>query len=408
MGDGMDSRNRDIGRRVSYWRTRRRLTRQQFADLVGRSMSWVDKVETGQRGLVRLPMLEAVAAALQVDVAALTDDEVARRAARSPDAVEVRAIRAALGSYRVILGGRCAQPDLARLRRQVDYACAAWLSSHFTTMGRVLPALITDAQCAVEGLDGEERLAATRCLVMSYRLASSTLLKFETTEMAWLAADRAMLAARSVDDTICLARATRSVARAMAGLGQRQDAMDVLVAMANRMEPELVTGDRQLLSLYGMLLLPAEIAAAHDGDSETALTMHGQADKIAHRLGPGYYDPISVFGVTNVSLHRLAALVRLEEGGRAVAYAKTIEPQALARLPCERKAAYLLDLTEAHRQCRQHPEATVALVRAEQIAPEEVRCRPAAHTLIQRLLDVTTGQAAVQLRQLADRAGVGA
>src|SRR4051795_10374172 len=101
MGDAIDSRNRDIGRRVSYWRSRRGLTRQQFADLVGRSMSWVDKVETGQRGLVRLPMLEAVAAALQVDIAALTDDDVANRAVRTPDLVEVRAIRAALGSYRV-------------------------------------------------------------------------------------------------------------------------------------------------------------------------------------------------------------------------------------------------------------------------------------------------------------------
>jgi len=404
----MDGRNRDIGRRVSYWRTRRGLTRQQFADLVGRSMSWVDKVETGQRGLVRLPMLEAVATALQVDVAALTDDEIARRAAQSPDAVEVRAIRGALGSYQVILGGVCERPDLGRLRGQVDYACAAWLSSHFTTMGRVLPGLITDAQCAVEQLDGEDRLAATRSLVMTYRLASSTLLKFETTEMAWLAADRAMMAARSVGDTICLARATRSVARAMAGIGQRQHAIDVLVAMANRMEPELASGDRQLLALYGMLLLPAEIAAAHDGDSNTALTMHEQATQIARRLGPGYVDPVNVFGQTNVSLHRLAALVRMGEGGRAVEYARSIEPYAVAQLPTERKAAYLLDLAEAHRQCRQHSEAAGALVHAERVAPEELRCRPAAHTLIRRLLDVTSGQSAAQLRQVAERAGIAA
>jgi transcriptional regulator with XRE-family HTH domain len=408
MGDGVDSRNRDIGRRVSYWRSRRNLTRQQFADLVGRSMSWVDKVETGQRGLVRLPMLEAVATALQVDIAALTDDEVARRAVRTPDLVEVRAIRAALGSYRVFLGGGFEPVDLARLRGQVDYACAAWLSAHFSTMGRVLPQLIIDAQSACEQLCGPQRLEATRYLVMTYRLASSTLLKFETTEVAWLAADRAMLAARTVDDTICLARATRSVARAMAGVGQRRDAIDVLVAMANRMEPELAGGDRTLLSLYGMLLLPAEIAAARDADADTALTMHTEADQVARRLGPGYDDPVNVFGVTNVALHRLAALVRLREGGRAVAYARSIESPALARLPSERKAAYLLDLAEAYRQCRQYREATGALVRAEQVAPEEVRCRPAAHTLIRGLLDVTGGQPATQLRQLAERAGVSA
>jgi transcriptional regulator with XRE-family HTH domain len=404
----MDSRHRDIGRRVSYWRIRRGLTRQQFADLVGRSMSWVDKVETGQRGLVRLPMLEAVANALQVDVASLADDAAARSATQRLDALEVRAIRAALGSYRVILGGTCDPPDLARLRGQVDYACAAWLSSHLTTMGRVLPGLLADAQCAVEALGGADRLEATRCMVMAYRLTSSTLLKFGMAELAWLAADRAMLAARSVGDIICLARAARSVARAMAGLGQRQGAMDVLVTMANRMEPDLGPGDRQLLSLYGMLLLPAEIAAARDGDRDTALAMHEQAGQIARRLGPGYYDPVNVFGVTNVALHRLAALVRLEDSGRAVEYARTIDQQALARLPTERKAAYLLDLAEAHRQCRQHAEATAALVKAEQIAPEEVRSRPAAHALIQQLLDARTGHPAQQLRQLADRAGVAA
>jgi hypothetical protein len=369
-------------------------------------MSWVDKVETGQRGLVRLPMLEAVANALQIDVAALTDDDVARRAAESPDAVEVRAIRAALGSYTVILGGANASPDLTRLRGQVDYACAAWLSSHFTTMGRVLPGLIAESQRAVAALDGDDRLEAVRCLVMSYRLASSTLLKLETTELAWLAADRAMLTARSVDDTVCLARASRCVARAVACLGQPDEALDVLITMTNRMEPELASRDRQLLSLYGMLLLPAEMAAAQNGDGDTALTMHRRAEQIARQLGPGYCDPITVFGVANVALHRIAALVRMDEGGRAVAYARTIEPQSLARLPRERKAAYLLDMAEAHRQCRQYPEATAAVVRAEQVAPEEVRRRPATHMLIRRLLDVASGQPSLLLRQLADRAGV--
>src|SRR4051812_49393197 len=164
MGDGMDSRNRDIGRRVSYWRSRRGLTRQQFADLVERSMSWVDKVETGQRGLVRLPMLEAVATALQVDLAAPTDDEVARQAGRGPDAVEVRAIRAALGSYNVILGGG-GEVDLLQLRGQVDYACSAWLSARFSTIGRILPQLITDAQVAADRPLAMDRLDAVRCLV---------------------------------------------------------------------------------------------------------------------------------------------------------------------------------------------------------------------------------------------------
>jgi hypothetical protein len=273
-------------------------------------------------------------------------------------------------------------------------------------MGRVLPGIIAESQRAAAALDGDDRLEAVRCLVMSYRLASSTLLKLETTELAWLAADRAMMAARCVDDTVCLARASRCVARAMACMGQPEGALDVLVTTAGRMEPELASRDRHLLSLYGMLLLPAEIAAAQIGDADTALAMHEQADQIARQLGPGYADPVNVFGTANVALHRLAALVRMEEGRHAVAYARTIEPQLLVRLPQERKAAYLLDMAEAYRQCRQCPEATAAMLRAEQVAPEEVRRRPATHLLIRQLLDVASGQSALLIRQLAGRAGM--
>jgi hypothetical protein len=63
-------------------------------------------------------------------------------------------------------------------------------------------------------------------------------------------------------------------------------------------------------------------------------------------------------------------------------------------------------MAEAHRQCRQYPEAAAAVVRAEQVAPEEVRRRPATRMLIRRLLDVASGQSALLLRQLADRSGV--
>jgi transcriptional regulator with XRE-family HTH domain len=68
-----------IGRRVRYWRVRRNLGRQRFADMVGRSTSWLDKVERGERSLVRLPMLDRVAAALGIDVSVLTDRSAAQR-----------------------------------------------------------------------------------------------------------------------------------------------------------------------------------------------------------------------------------------------------------------------------------------------------------------------------------------
>ncbi|WP_018506074.1 helix-turn-helix domain-containing protein [Parafrankia discariae] len=400
----MDSRV--IGRRVRYWRTRRDLSRAQFADRCERSVSWVDKIEAGERALVRLPMLERVAAALDISVAALTEDDTAERAAQCLDAVEVQALRTALGSYDTILGRRTGRdPDLARLRAQVDHACSAWLSSRFAVMGRVLPDLMRQAQAAVHALDGAPRLEATRHLVMTYRLASSTLLKFETTDVAWLAADRAITLASESDDLICLARATRSVARAMAQSGQLRTALDVLITMADRMEPELA-GDPELVSLYGMLLLPAEIAAASDGDAATATALHEQADAVARTLGPGYAHRTTAFGVTNVALHRLAALVRLHDGAAALTYARSIDPEALAVLPRERKANFLLDLAEAHRQTGNTQDAGRVLLQADRVAPEEVRCRPVARQLLGQLLGQPGAPPLPQLRQLALRVGL--
>jgi transcriptional regulator with XRE-family HTH domain len=81
-----------VGRRVRYWRLRRNLGRQRFADVVGRSVSWLDKVEAGERLLLRLPMLDRVAAALDIDASVLTDSSAAQRAAACVDTAEVQAI----------------------------------------------------------------------------------------------------------------------------------------------------------------------------------------------------------------------------------------------------------------------------------------------------------------------------
>ncbi|MGH3603181.1 MAG: helix-turn-helix domain-containing protein, partial [Pseudonocardiaceae bacterium] len=97
----MDDQAHAIGRRVRYWRLRRNLGRQRFADMVGRSTSWLDKVEKGERSLLRLPMLDRVAAALDIDVSVLTDSSAAQRAADCVDTIEVQAIKAALGRYAV-------------------------------------------------------------------------------------------------------------------------------------------------------------------------------------------------------------------------------------------------------------------------------------------------------------------
>ncbi|GGL36695.1 helix-turn-helix domain-containing protein [Nocardia jinanensis] len=403
----MDEQAHAIGRRVRYWRLRRNLDRQQFADMVGRSTSWLDKIEKGERNLLRLPMLDRVAEVLGVDPAALTDISTARRTVGCVDAVEVRTIREALSRYPSLSAQDSKQePTLDRVTKQLKYVDQAWLSSHFTVVVRYLPRLLHEARMLAYIAQPSQQIPATRTLVLAYRLASSVLLKFETNDVAWLAADRAMQEALAVDDTLALARATRSVARSLTSTGQLTSAINAVTGMTDRMQPELDTRADELLSLYGMLFLAASIAAADQEDADTALLMHEQARAAAERLCPGYDMHRTFFGPTNVGLHRVAALVRLHEPGQALEYAQTIDQESISNLPPERRVNYMLDIASAYTQTGQYTDAARTLIDADRIAPEEVRCRPLSHGLLRAMLKNTGEDTGRAVRRIASRAGV--
>lgn len=89
-------------------------------------------------------------------------------------------------------------------------------------------------------------------------------------------------------------------------------------------------------------------------------------------------------------------------------YASRIDPGAITALPPERKVNYLLDLTEARTSVGAYEDAVLTLRKAEQVAPEEVHCRPLAHGLLRSLLNNTNGESSRVVRQMASRAGVAA
>jgi len=402
----MDDDAKQVGRRVRCWRLRRNLDRKQFADMVGRSTSWLDKIEKGERGLARLPLLERVAGALSVDPTALTDGAIAERVSHCVDVHEVAAIRTALSRYPNLTGPSDRPVAVPILLKQAAYLDQAWLSSHFTVVARRLPQLMADAQVTALAVPARDQVAAYRLLVTTFRMASSMLLKFETNDLAWMAADRAMHSALAVSDTWSLARATRSVARAMTSAGQQASAIAVLVDMADRMRPELRTDSRDLLALYGMVHLAASITAADQEDGQLARDMHQEALAAAERMTSEHRTHATLFGMSNVLIHRVAVLLRRHEAGRALEFAATIDPSRIALLPPERQANFLLDLTDAHTRTGDYRAAVRRLGEAELVAPEEVRCRPLAHGLLRSLLNSTTGEPARLVRAMAGRAGV--
>jgi transcriptional regulator with XRE-family HTH domain len=70
----------ELGRRIAYWRERRGMTQQLFADRIGRSKSWIEKVEAGSRSAGRLSVLEKICEVLRIDLPVLTARDLVREA----------------------------------------------------------------------------------------------------------------------------------------------------------------------------------------------------------------------------------------------------------------------------------------------------------------------------------------
>ncbi|WP_405111610.1 helix-turn-helix domain-containing protein [Micromonospora sp. NBC_01405] len=100
----MTTHDLPIGRRIARLRARRRMTQQMLADRLGKSKSWVDKVERGVRALDRFTVIQDLAAVLRVDpVALLGRDALPSQAARAA-VYGVDGVRAALARYDTALG----------------------------------------------------------------------------------------------------------------------------------------------------------------------------------------------------------------------------------------------------------------------------------------------------------------
>ncbi|MFG1821422.1 helix-turn-helix domain-containing protein [Microbispora bryophytorum] len=389
--------DRELGQRVAYWRRRRGLTQQILADRLGRSISWLRKVEAGVRSADRLSVLDSLCEALNVDLQTLIGEEPARSGTVCIDDAQVEQIRNAMELYTFDTGSG----DLVRLRRQVAYAWSAFEVADYDVISQVLPETLENAQSTHAALGTEE---SARLLAEAYQITSSTLRKLGEHSLSWLAGDRSMAASRQIGDLSLLAAAGWRIALALLSMGRAEPALDMLVGLSNRLSAESDTEERR--ALYGHVLLQGAMAAAALGDHSTVRVLIGEAREAARFVDVAGNHHWLAFGPANVTIHEVAALVALGEGGLAVEVADGADPAALAAMRRERRAAFLVDVARGYSQWGRREEAVRTLLEAERVASREVRCRPLAQSLIADVLRRTGGQASSDLVRLAARAGV--
>ncbi|WP_413809419.1 helix-turn-helix domain-containing protein [Streptomyces sp. OE57] len=397
-----------IGRRIAYWRGRRCLTQAEFGALMGKSRRWVQDIEGGQRQSdPRLSVLERAAEVLHVRLEMLLSDRDMRADTECVDAAELAEIRATLHRHDVLTGA-FVEPDpvdMDALRRNVAYGWMAFQASDYSPLGRVLPPLIVDANRAAVQASGDALRSAQALLTLVYQLTVAAATKFGDDALAWHAADRAIMAAERSGDAVAIAGAARHVCDAMFHRGNSREAVDFATATASRHERDLVRSS-QGLSVLGMLYLKASMAAAHAEHRGQVPDLLEAAGDAAERLGADGNALWTAFGPTNVSIHRVSALARMNDGADAVAAAVQIEQTGLNALPRERRAAHLVDVARGLTQAGRREEAVTKLLEAEREAPEEVHCRPRTRRLVEDLRLLGAGSAEGRLRGLAGRCGL--
>ncbi|MFF8732767.1 helix-turn-helix domain-containing protein [Streptomyces sp. NPDC015171] len=410
---------RVIGRRIAYWRGRRRLTQTDFGALMGgRTARWVQMLESGERQAdPRLSVLEDSARALRIPLEWLLRDgpETARM-----DAAELEAIRSALHRHDVITGSADDAPsdplDVDTLRSRVAHGWDAFQAGAIGSLGRLVPELLIEANRAAARHTGDAQLTAYRALSMALCLTEATAVKVGSGEMAYLAGHRAVIAAERSGAPVIMATAARHLSDAMTHHGQPRAAADFAVAAAARLTPELLRAGPEGLSTLGALYLKAAMAqatATHTNDERRAAAaaravpgLLDQADEHAAQLGDDSNALWSAFGRANVALYRLATHVQLAEGAEGVAVALGMPEADISGLPRERRAHRLVDLAHAHLLAGQREKAVDALCDAEREARDEVLRRPRTHQLVQDLGVLGAGGAEGRLRALAARCGL--
>jgi hypothetical protein len=288
------------------------------------------------------------------------------------------------------------------LRDRIHHAWHTWQHSpqRYSQVGASLPGLITDTELLVRRCpDG--RGEAQVCAVELYGLVRTVAKRLGRTDSALLAADRAMRAAGQLDRPLPLAAAAWNLAHVLLADGQADGAEAVAIKALERLRTAEPTPDH--LALQGALLSVAAIASARLRQPWPARQRLREADRLARVTGERN-TAWTAFGPTNVAMHAVSLEVETGEVGEALRLAEQVQPPAT--LSIERRVAFLLDQAKGYGQRQDFGSALVAVQAASLEAPEDIRYRPAAHRVVQMIVQRGRSTVARQGAALAARFGV--
>ena len=431
----------DVGGVIRLAREARGWRQEDLATACGYSRSTISRLETGSRAGTDLAMIRAVAEKAGIPPAVLgpvlgvpgpppatvaskatpvgpeSEGDVLRRELLSGLAgvsaaalLPVRRTPADAGPDPVTTAieeilssgpGPAAPAAAGTLEARLAAAWQAFSACRYQALAGRLPGLVATASASRAGAaPGAARTTASAALAGTYVLVSELAEKAGKDGMAWVAADRALTAARESGDPATIAASSRAAAIAMRRLGHYDAATSMLTRTALSLDADHGDPPAPVLAAYGSLLCTAAYASAQNGRRHQALDLIAEAGAAAARMPDGAATP-PAFSATGVEVYQIGIHNALGDSAAALAHARAVT-QAQLRTP-ERLAKFWVDTARAWQQHGRPDQACRALLAAERQAPEEIR-RTSFRTLITAIAQAP-GPHPAGLRGLAHRAG---
>ncbi|MCC3779788.1 XRE family transcriptional regulator, partial [Streptomyces sp. UNOB3_S3] len=289
--------------------------------------------------------------------------------------------------------------SLGQLDRALHRARADFRHARYQALGTELPLLLAAADATRDHLTGRTKEQACALAAYAYSLAGELASK-QHSEAVWVAADRAVAAARASGQPAPLGEATRMLAVAMRRAGRHRQAADLLLHTDRQLADDAT---EQALAVRAAMLLTCGYTVAHYGNRTAALEMVDEAEAIGKRIhyGPGLEKVTIQATRAQCAGFRLSLYNKLGAPDQAVPVVARVNPSVFPT--AERRARFHTDVARMWHQLGNDTRTFASLRAIEHEAPQEAR-RPSVKALTADLLYSSTSLPG--LKEFAARTGI--
>ncbi|MFJ6889980.1 helix-turn-helix domain-containing protein [Streptomyces californicus] len=409
-GKDVDPQDRAFGQRVQRARKECGRTQADLASSLGKTSSWLSQVERGVQPVQRMDLLQQIADELGVPVRQLRPGIAADGASQPPSAQslsndldETRRLLSGHPALQTVLAGEDdtgPTRTLALLQNDVDDLWDLTHAGQLAQVSTLAVQLLPELERTVRTDPGEHESELYLLLSRSYQALSAAFVRQDEADAAWVAADRAVLAAERSGDPLHVCASVFRMVQAfvhLRSLGQAEHAAQTAISALGEQSNQTP----ESLSVLGSLHLALALVRARASARPEAKEEINKARAIAAQLGENRNDFNLEFGPVNVEIQAVSTAVDLGDAGEALDIGLDIDADALSP---ERRGRLLMDLGRAHAQRRHGGEALRCLLDAEAVAPEMIQTHQAARAAIRELVLVAGANASRELLELAERA----